>query len=120
MSSEQIEETFDKSLFKDIAKQFDKCKTQAELNLLDVIEVIAKCAAEHESQKYRQNFANIFVKSGLLDCILNGINECVPDDQSSKDNSDSQDDFIDNIDLGIYQLKILNVALKTLKDCVKR
>ncbi|KAA6384624.1 MAG: hypothetical protein EZS28_019851 [Streblomastix strix] len=75
MNSEQIEKAFDKSLFKDIAAQFDKCNTQTELNLLDTIEVIAKCAAEHESQKYRQNFANIFVKSGLLACILNGINE---------------------------------------------
>ncbi|KAA6396855.1 MAG: hypothetical protein EZS28_007618 [Streblomastix strix] len=91
MNSKQIKATFDMPLCVELAVQFNEGKTQTELELLNVVEIIAKCASEQKNQKSKQNFADIFTESGLQSaigqCIHNQIPEPKLDDEENDDNN---------------------------------
>lgn len=79
----------------EIASQFNKCKTKTEQELLSVVEIIVKCAAEHPSFEQRQKFADILADSGLRKAIKVCINSRIPPDYDINSNDNSIDWMLD-------------------------
>ncbi|KAA6389035.1 MAG: hypothetical protein EZS28_015441 [Streblomastix strix] len=91
MNTEQIIQTFDVQQCIKLTTQFNEIKTQTEYELLDAVEIIVKCAAEHKNKEQRQKFNQIFFNSGLRKAIRKGIKNRIPK-LSLEDEQDEIDD----------------------------